>query len=219
MGSVEQQWITWLGSQKDARSCVRLFVPQYHFFSINQVIAFSGLFRLVPKAQRESLAMLADVLHEELGRNQPGRVHSVLLERFAKAAGVDCELLPLSANQVVKGVKAYVDELYDIFFNGPLPRALAGYKFLESSAVETYGPLTKALKHIGFANHEVEFFELHAQVEVEHAAAADEMLKRQNFSAIDNNKVIEQSGRMQKLWSEFWTDIARVSGMASHDSR
>lgn len=200
-------WMEWLEQQSDSRPALRAFCKQYHYFSINQVIAFSRLFGVVGSNDRNSLALLASVLHEELGSGDPKRVHSVLFEKFAVECGIDVTELPLSPSNVVPGVRSYVLELYSAFDGLSLPRALATYQFLESSAVETYGPLLKLLARIGFDADALEFFALHATVEIEHAAAAQNMVKRAGFSGEDSAAFADQKALLSKTWSAFWRDI------------
>jgi pyrroloquinoline quinone (PQQ) biosynthesis protein C len=205
----ETRWIAWLSTTPDARRALRAFAPHYFFFSYRQVVAFSALFKQIDPLDRKSLAMLADVLHEELGRGSVDRVHSKLFERFASALDLAPEDLLLEVSQVLPGVRAYVGELERAFDSGSVPEALATYVFLESSAVDTYGPLVEALRTVGFTDEDVEFFELHAGVEVEHAAAADAMLRRYKLDAEDP-VVRAQQEKLARLWHSFWSEIDEV---------
>ena len=209
----EASWIEWLRTASDARAALRAFCPHYFYFSRRQVVAFSGLFKQVDMLDRESLATLAETLHEELGQGQANRVHSTLFERFANALGLDLEDLLLEPERVLPGIRAYVDELDRAFAAGSRAEALATYVFLESSAVDTYAPLVSTLLEIGFTPEEVEFFSLHAGVEPEHAAAADAMLRRYGLSA-DDPVVREQQEKLARLWNLFWTEIEEESRLA-----
>lgn len=202
----EMRWTQWLRSSDDPAAGLRDFCPHYFYFSYRQVVAFSGLFTKVDPFDRESLAMLADVLCEELGKGDPERVHSRLFERFAHAVDLSPEDLRIAPRDVLPGVRDYVEELERVFADGTLAQALAAYVFLESSAVETYGPLVTVLLERGFREEDVEFFALHAQVEVEHAAAADAMLQRYGLSQ-ESPEVREQTARMASLWHTFWDEI------------
>jgi pyrroloquinoline quinone (PQQ) biosynthesis protein C len=202
----ERRWIAWLRTAPDARAALRVFCPQYFHFSYRQVVAFSALFKQVDPLDRESLAMLGDVLHEELGRGDPERVHSKLFERFAVNVGLDAEQLRLDRAHVLPGVLAYADELERAFAHGSRAEALATYVFLESSAVDTYEPLVEALEAVGFDSDAVEFFRLHAGVEPEHAAAADAMLRRHELSP-DDVAVRSQTDKLTSLWHGFWREL------------
>src|SRR6478672_4804018 len=83
----ENRWVRHLEHSRDHRVCLRAFCPHYYYFSLNQVIAFTGIFKTLDVLDSESLCKLADVLHEELGRNRLQEVHSVLFRRFAQAVG------------------------------------------------------------------------------------------------------------------------------------
>ncbi len=202
----EGRWISWLGQTSDAEGALQAFCPHYFYFSYRQVVAFSGLFTKVDPLDRESLAMLADVLHEELGRDDPEQVHSRLFECFAASVNVTPADLRIDPEQVLPGVRAYVAELERAFGHGSRPEALAAYLFLESSAVDTYAPLVKSLLALGYGDADVEFFERHAGVEPEHAAAAEEMMRRHGLSEEDA-AVRAQTQRLALLWREFWEQI------------
>lgn len=209
----EAHWIEWLRTAPDPRAALRAFCPHYFYFSRRQVVVFSGLFKQVDMLDRESLATLADTLHEELGHGKPNRVHSTLFERFATALGLDLEDLLLEPERVLPGVRAYVDELDRAFTAGSRAEALATYVFLESAAVDTYAPLVSTLLEIGFTPAEVEFFSLHAGIEPEHAAAASATLRRYGLST-DDPVVREQQEKLAGLWGSFWTEIEEESHLA-----
>ena len=202
----EMAWIGWLAGLDNPLAALRAFSRQYHYFSMNQVVAFSRIFATIPATDRTSLALLSKVLFEELGEGRPDRVHSVLFERFARAVGTDIARLPISEGDVVPGVRDYVGELRAAF-GGPLPRALAAYLFLESSAVETYGPLLQALGTFGIADEDLEFFAIHAGLEPEHAAAAASMVERAGLSGAARDAFDDQTARMGERWARFWIDI------------
>ena len=206
-GSIELRWMRWLEEQADPRPALQIFSQQYHFFSLHQVVAFSGLFRIVKPTDRESLALLAGVLYEELGSSNACGAHSILFERFAASCGVDVGQLPLPSAKVAPGIRWYVCELHSAFGGSSLPRALATYQFLESSAVETYGPLLQLLLRVGFAENELEFFVLHARVEVEHEKAASMMVERANFSGSDLADFDDQKALLNRAWNAFWQDL------------
>lgn len=217
--SQEHLWIEWLRDLDNPFPALRAFSAHYHYFSLHQVIAFSRLFQVIPPGDRKSLAMLADVLHEELGRGAADRVHSALFERFAAAVGTDMTQLPLDEREVLPGVLAYVRELDEAFGGASLPRALGTYQFLESSAVETYGPLLQTLRSFGISEPALEFFALHAEVEIEHAQAARDMVERQSFGPEEMEAFQRQIIVMQGLWSRFWREIFEASRHAVRHAR
>ncbi|HEX7279832.1 MAG TPA: iron-containing redox enzyme family protein [Solirubrobacterales bacterium] len=205
----EARWIDWLGSCADSRRALRAFCPHYFYFSYCQIIAFSGLFTKVDPLDRQSLAELGDVLHEELGRGQESRVHSRLFERFAAAVGLTPDDLRIDPTDVLPGVSRYVAELERAFGEGSRAQALAAYVFLETSAVDTYGPLVQVLISLGYSAEDVEFFELHAGVEPEHAAAAEAMLQRHGVAPEDPEARAETE-KLAELWRAFWSEIDQL---------
>lgn len=213
IASAEREWLVWLAEQPDPIPALRLFATHYHFFSLRQVIAFTGLFRRVSPTDRESLASLGEVLHEELGGGNPRQVHSILFERFARAVGVDIDRLPLSEHVVAPGIRAYVDTLFEIFDGESAAAACAAYVFLESSAVETYQPLLATLTSLGIHPDALEFFARHAQVEPGHKEAAEAIAGRyvDDTTRADYEATI---ARLAAKWNGFWRSVAEMTTRA-----
>lgn len=205
--SVEQQWIKWILSLNDPIPALRVFARHYHYFSVNQVVAFSRLFGVIPPTDRRSMAVLGEVLFEELGGGKYNSVHSIVFERFAKQVGINVDELPLLPSAVVDGVRWYVCELKVAFGGDSLARALATYCFLESSAVETYGPLLEALRAHHFSEDDLEFFVRHSGIEIEHSKAAYHLAERANLSAAEKIQFDDQTKLLEKCWRAFWEDI------------
>ncbi|MDJ0732636.1 MAG: iron-containing redox enzyme family protein [Nostocaceae cyanobacterium] len=198
----------WIKQQDDPYPALRVFSENYHYFSINQAVSFARLFSVIPAHDRDSLVFLADMLHQELGQGKSDTVHSVIFERFAKAVGVDMSKLPLAADQVVEGVRWYACEL-DRGFGGSLPCALATYQFVEGSGIDTYAPLLGILRDIGLSEEDLEFFTLHAEVEIDHTAIAANIVERarETFTPEQNQAFNTQKWLLQRAWEQFWGDI------------
>lgn len=105
-----------------------MFARHYHWFSLQQVLAFAGIFQVVPAEDRTSLSELAVGLADELGGGHVDAVHSVMFERFAEEVGVDLDTLPLAAAQVLPAVQAYVEKLRRAFSESVVAAA-AAYRF------------------------------------------------------------------------------------------
>ncbi len=183
------------------------FGVQYHFFSLHQIHAFCGIFRLLNATEREVTATIAEVVFEELGEGDSKRIHSVLLENFLSEVGVVCSSLPLERDAVVPGVRDYVDALYSAFWGNDRARALATYCFLENSAIETYPALVALLSECGISKQNLEFFELHSGLEIEHAAAASRLASQLVVSSEDSTRFNHQFSAMNETWNRFWNDI------------
>lgn len=211
---VEQDWMQWLKTLTDPRPALQAFGRQYHYFSLNQVVAFSRLLSTIPRTDRESMALFAEVLYEELGTGKLSAVHSVVFERFAKATGIDTGELPLSPGQVIDGVRWYICELEMAFGGNSLARALSTYCFLESSAVKTYGPLLETLRSLGFSDLDLEFFVQHAKIEIEHAKAAQSLVERAKLSDEQKLDFNDQSRLLDRCWIAFWKDMRKVCELA-----
>jgi hypothetical protein len=184
------------------------FSIQYHYFSLCQVHAFCGIFRVLGPEDRRVAALLAEVIYEELGEGDANKIHSVLLEQFLEEIGIDISSLPIPRNEVVKGVREYVDALYSAFWGNDLSEALATYCFLENSAVETYPALVELLSDCGVSNDRLEFFHLHSSLEVEHAAAAARLVDSLVIRSEEVERFNTQFSSMNNIWNHFWNDIA-----------
>jgi pyrroloquinoline quinone (PQQ) biosynthesis protein C len=208
MGAPESKsrWLLALREDRTARVILRKFAPHYYYFSLRQVLAFSGLLRLIPPNDTGTLCQLSDVLYEELGRGNPERVHSVLFRRFATAAGAQVAV-PLTEDDVLPGIRRYAEELENRFVHGPLEEALATYVFLERSANDTYPALLATLQTLGFTAEEIEFFALHTEVEVEHERSARELMEQYCTTAERRARADAQMAKMDSLWTGFWDDI------------
>jgi Iron-containing redox enzyme len=204
----ERLWLDWIAQQDEPLPALRVFSENYHYFSLHQAVAFARLFQVVAAHDRESLVLLADMLYQELGQGDKNRAHSVIFEQFAKAVGVNISHLPLSPDKVVDGVRWYVCEL-EKGFGGSLPCALATYQFVEGSGVETYGPLLSILRSLGLSEEALEFFTLHAEVEIEHTEVAAKIVHRARaaFSAEESQAFDVQKSVLQRAWEQFWKDI------------
>jgi hypothetical protein len=103
----------------------------------------------------------------------------------------------------------------DAAFGGTsLARALATYCLLESSAVDTYGPLLSILRGFRFTDLDLEFIEKDATIEVEHAAAAAKMVERAGLSSKERIELDDQTVLLERCWQVFWRDIWRSGKLA-----
>lgn len=207
----ELRFIDWLAELEHPLAATRRYAEQYHFFSLHQIRAFSQILLRFPATDRGAASLIASVLFDELGRGKANDVHSVMFERFARSIDVDVSALPLEPQNVIPGVRSYVDELFAAFDGtSTIPRAVATYLFLEESAVKTYAPFLAVLRGPRFAGADIEFFELHAELEVEHAQAAADLVDRYvGPDGPDRLAFADQQARMSRLWQAFWQDMRR----------
>jgi pyrroloquinoline quinone (PQQ) biosynthesis protein C len=206
----EHECIRWMAAQPEPRTVLAKFAQHYHYFSIHQVIEFTGLFRAVAADDRDSLAELSSVLSEELGGGDPKAVHSRLFERFVSATGVDVATLPLASEKVAPGVRAYIDALHESFYELSPVEAFAAYVFLEASAVETYAPLLAALRGTGlFTEDDLVFFIRHAEVEPGHQRSAED-LAAHYVTAADREVFDARIALLREKWDGFWTSLQEI---------
>jgi pyrroloquinoline quinone (PQQ) biosynthesis protein C len=174
----EQTWIQWIRETENPSEGLRQFAAHYHYFSVHQITSLTKLVQLLSPTDAQSLAELGQVIFDELGEGDARHVHSVMFQRFARALGVDPALLPLQSADVLPSVRAYLEAL-DTAFSGPdLGRAIGAYVFLERSAVRLYQPLLEALAGAGVPHEALEFFRVHAEVELRHSGTAEALVLR-----------------------------------------
>ncbi|MES2216809.1 MAG: iron-containing redox enzyme family protein [Pseudomonadota bacterium] len=219
--SSKDQWLDLLKNHKDKKTILTLFCKNYYFFSLHQIRAFSRIIKLFPAEDCNSLSLIASVVYDELGKGIPEKAHSYLFHKFALS--VDSRIkLSCEDNQVVLGVKKYLNDLWDSFDGNSLPKALAAYVFLEETAVAFYPKILKILESCSFKSGDsLEFFYLHAILEVEHEKAANELVIQQNFSSVEQKIYNIQFEYLKRSWEVFWQDIlseARITLEAIDES-
>jgi pyrroloquinoline quinone (PQQ) biosynthesis protein C len=207
MRNAEGAWLERLlaGDAARAHSALVRFVPQYHWFSQHQVVAFSRLLAQVPAHEVETLVELADVLSDELGRGSATAAHSLVFARFARSVGYEDEL-PIAAAEVIPEVAAYVELLHRCFTND-LVGGAAAYRFLEASAVASYAPLLEGFRRV-VVDADLDFFVVHAELEPHHLDRAKEAAGRL-IAAADQARADHIDAELAQAWSEFWTGLTR----------
>jgi pyrroloquinoline quinone (PQQ) biosynthesis protein C len=203
----KDKWLDLLKSHKDKKTILILFCKNYYYFSLHQIRAFSRIIKLFPAEDRHSLALIASVVYDELGNGIPEKAHSYLFKKFALS--IDHHIkLPCEDDQIVLGVKEYLNDLWDSFDGDSLARALAAYVFLEESAVAFYPKILNILKSYSFkSDDDLEFFHLHATLEVEHEKAANALVTQQKFSSAEQHLYNVQLEHLKRSWEVFWQDI------------
>jgi hypothetical protein len=170
-------------------------------------LSVNGYTNLHGAEDRDSLSLIASVVYDELGNGISDKAHSYLFQKFALSVD-NCINLSSEGDQVVSGVKKYLNDLWDSFDSSSLPKALAAYVFLEESAVAFYPIILNILKRCPFLSDDsLEFFHLHSILEVEHEKAANELVIRQNFSFEDQGIYNNQLEYLKRSWEVFWKDI------------
>lgn len=210
-GNAETTFFDLVANSEEPNAVLQRFGIQYHYFSLHQIHAFCGVFRILKPKDRDTAAALAKVVYEELGEGHPRRVHSVILETFLREVGVEVSDLPLQKSEVVSGVAAYVDELYSAFWGQDRSVALATYCFLENSAVQTYPALEAILSQVGISPEGREFFQLHGGLEVEHAATAEKLAISSVTDPIEINRFNAQLKKLNQIWEQFWKDVTNFA--------
>ena len=202
------KWLNQIETCQDPKESLRVFCHNYYYFSLNQVLAFSEILSKIDPFDRETLAILAQTIYDELGCGDAEAVHSVLFAKFMRAVGANPDNQPLSHN-VLPHIRNYIDELRIAFSGDSLPKALASYVFLEKSATETYSPLFDTIKKAipELSADDLYFFSMHATLEPEHEKAARALVAKQRFSLIQQNEYEQQYHHLASCWELFWQDI------------
>ena len=205
--SAEVGWIDHLltADTERGRTALVRFARQYHWFSQNQVVAFSRMLVQVPPSEVTTLAELAEVLFDELGRGVVDDAHSLVFARFARSVGLSGEL-PIPESAVVPEVAAYLALLHRCFETDLVAGATA-YRFLEASAVASYGPLLAAFRAVVPAA-DLHFFEVHAELEPAHLARADAAIERLIPTGASGT-VAAITAELEAAWDGFWAGLVQ----------
>lgn len=206
----ELRFLEFLSRSAAPRPALACFAPHYHFFSLHQVRAFSQIFRVLPAHDRDALALVARVLHEEMGAGVASEAHSRLFERFANTVGFD-RPLPVPEQQVCAGVIRYLREL-ESAFGATLGRALGAYVFLEESAVATYPRFLDAIRAAGIDDDHAQFFVVHAELELHHARAARGLADRLLPSLGSEREAFDlERAALAEAWGGMWRDLRKIA--------
>lgn len=193
-----------LKKQKDKRLALQEFCRQYHYFSVNQILAFSKMSLRYSQLDLISICEISKTVYEEYGSGNPARIHSVLFEKMAYACGVKKGELPQPSQKILPAIKKYIQNLDDAFSTGTLAQALSAYVFLETTAVKMYPKFLTALESMGFNEDELDFFSEHANLEPKHLATAIALVENQHFSPTDQQAYESQFLILDKSYREFW---------------
>jgi pyrroloquinoline-quinone synthase len=124
-------------------------------------------------------------LYEEYGEMDEGRDHPSLCRNFARALGMSVE--ELEAGPVYDCTQKFVDYCFEVTRKKHFVESLAAIGVALEGVSAKGGPmLAWALRnHYRFAEHEIEFFTEHAEVDVDHSQKTLELvLKHANTPAL-----------------------------------
>lgn len=168
----------WAAGELDRRQLGEWAIQ--HFYYIDAVPQqFAALYARLPDldARRH---LLENLLGEEMP-GAPGKRHPDLLVKFARACGVQAEKLHRAEERgeilpTTRAMRAWIWELASI---RTLAEACAGIMVaLEGQLPTLYPQYVEAMRGMGYAEDELEFFHVHIEGDSEHAHVGLELTER-----------------------------------------
>lgn len=206
-----KKWIAFLDARDQPHLYLSEFSRNYYYFSVHQIQIFANIIYVIDPYDTDTLCEIAKVLYEELGQGNKRRVHSEMMKRFALYCGTHSEELPTEPQFVAPGVNIYLDTLRDIFSSRDLNRAIAGYLFLEETAVSCYAPIVSLFKSKKYPEASYEFFLEHSVIEVEHMELAEALVRRSIVDTKAKQNFMSDLEKLKVAWESMWNDLNNVT--------
>jgi pyrroloquinoline-quinone synthase len=190
------------------RAQLRNWLSQYHYFCKHFVKVLEGLLYRTPVDALEMRVELAKTLHSELGSGCIEQAHVRLLERFAAAVGFTAE--ELARTVPIPEVAEYLAELDRLFVGSDYLTALGSELAVEVTAGAEFRYFYPGLqKYQDFSEDDLEFFELHLELEDSHSAWLVEAVRKTARDHSDLERVAAGARATVEAWSLFWQGIYR----------
>jgi pyrroloquinoline-quinone synthase len=159
-----------------SRRQLGLWAVQHHYYIDLIPQQFAHLF-----ARLDDLEARRFLLENLLGEEDPKGRHPDLLLRFANACGVSAEDLQTAELRgeilpATRAMRSWVWEL--VAFRAPAEAAAGIMVGLEGQLPTLYPMYVKTLQAMGFTDHEIEFFHVHIEGDVEHNRIGLEICER-----------------------------------------
>jgi pyrroloquinoline quinone (PQQ) biosynthesis protein C len=203
------------GRQPFTKGQLQEWLAQYHYFCKHFVKLLEGLLYRTPLDQLEMRVELAKTLHSELGSGSSDQAHVRLLERFAGAAGLHS--IDLARTVPIPQVAQYLHLLEQLFVEADYLVALGAELAVEVTAGAEFQYFYPGLLQYGeFSAHDLMFFELHLETEVDHGAWLMNAVSRTAKSQADFDQVARGARATADAWEVFWKGMYRHVLHAPH---
>jgi pyrroloquinoline-quinone synthase len=164
-----------------------------HYYYISAIPQqFAALYARMPDPAGRHLLM-ENLVGEEMPAT-PEKSHPNLLLKFARACGLnDAQMEAAEANGLVlsgtRSMRAWIWELATI---RPIGESCAGIMVaLEGQLPTLYPGYITAMEKMGFTEDELEFFHVHVENDVEHAAVGLELCYKYSETEVMQNMAIQ----------------------------
>ncbi|MFN7174216.1 MAG: TenA family transcriptional regulator [Thermaurantiacus tibetensis] len=164
-----------------------------HYYYISAIPQqFAALFARMPDEDGRHLLM-ENLVGEEMP-HAPEKSHPNLLLRFAEACGLEASAVKAAEQrgQILPATRAMRAWIWELSSIRPLGQSCAGIMVaLEGQLPTLYPTYIAAMERMGFTPDDLEFFHVHVENDVEHAAVGLELCDRYCPTAAEQNLAIE----------------------------
>ena len=164
-------YVAWSRGDLSRRCMAGSMIENYHY--VTRI--YSAFFLIAAQGPPDVIEMEIENYHDEMNPEKP---HPELFLRFIKACGGDPEAV--KRGRGLPSTEFWTEWLIDLARNEPWQAAVAAIHIgSEFQAPGTIKSILPALREIyKFAEHDIEHFWLHAEVDVHHSGTAFEVLER-----------------------------------------
>ena len=183
-----RQWM----DGKLSREQLGLWAIQHYYYISAIPAQFAALYARMPDEDGQELLM--ENLVGEVMPDAPETSHPNLLLRFARASGIDDDTCKNAERdgKILAGTRAMRSWIWDLASVRPLHEACGGIMVaLEGQLPTMFPKYIAAMEKMGYADDDLEFFHVHVENDVEHAAVGLELCYRYATNE-DKQKMVAQ---------------------------
>ncbi len=174
-----------------------------HWYWINNLIP-EALFNICAKAPEDVVAMEMENYAEE---TDPANPHVELLLRFCEACGMTRE--QLAAGRGLPTTESWLDWELNVTAREPWIAGVAGIHIAsEAQEPRLFSKVLPALRETyGFSEHDLEYWWLHAEADIEHGGRAFEILVKHCDTAEKQDMALKFASDGARMKYLFWDGI------------
>jgi pyrroloquinoline-quinone synthase len=192
--------------QRLSRFQLQQWLRQYHYFCKHFVKLLEGLLYRTPVDALEMRVELAKTLYSELGSGRSDQAHIRLLERFAKALGMNAS--DLGGVVPIPEVTRYLSVLHHHFVQCDYLVALGAELAVEVTAAAEFRYFYPGLlQYQELSTPDLVFFELHLEAEEDHSAWLTNAVRNTARSQADLDQVAAGCRATADAWQAFWDGL------------
>lgn len=205
--AVNHSFLEMVSSRKFSRKAWLTFAqqlyPHCHFFIPYMEEMLLATFDMNAKL------IVAKILLDEYGEDAGGKSHPELFRRFARACDPDSDQTLLST-PLDPSTVTLVEKHMAICQHEPFLASIGAIGEAHEYAIGfLFPPIVKGMKLSGLADHEIEFFTLHVDHDVEHSQMLEEAMIR--LATTDADRELIRKGTMMSLQcrADLWSGMQK----------